>query len=204
LEGIVSAYIEHFTYLGLFVVLVLCSLGLPFPEDLALLAGGFLAHRGVTNYPFTVAVSFVGVVAGDNSLFFLGRRFGSGLMRYVGVFRTAEGRMAKLHQFMNRHGNVTIFYARFFSGLRALVYLSAGSIGFRPSRFFLYDLLGAAVSVPIVVSLGYFFGPQLEVPIHYLGGAERAVAFIVALSFGVYALRLAFTSGGSRSDLING
>ena len=51
LVGVISSYIEHFTYLGLFVILMLCGLGLPMPEDVALLVGGFLAHEGVTRYP---------------------------------------------------------------------------------------------------------------------------------------------------------
>ena len=83
--GLISAYIEHFTYVGLFVVLMLCGLGLPIPEDVALLAGGYLVHRGITRYPITLAVSLLGVVAGDNSLFFMGRRFGSGLVRYFSI-----------------------------------------------------------------------------------------------------------------------
>jgi len=40
LDGVVSAYIVHFSYLGLFAVLILCGLGLPVPEDVALLTGG--------------------------------------------------------------------------------------------------------------------------------------------------------------------
>jgi len=81
LTQLVSSYIEHFTYVGLFLVLVLCGMGLPVPEDLALLTGGFLVHRGITQYPATLLVSFVGVLAGDNSLFFIGRRFGTRILR---------------------------------------------------------------------------------------------------------------------------
>ncbi len=80
LAGLVSNGIQHFTYVGLFLVLLLCGRGLPVPEEIALLTGGFLVHRGITQYPITLAVYFAGVVAGDNSLFFLGRRFGSHLI----------------------------------------------------------------------------------------------------------------------------
>jgi membrane protein DedA with SNARE-associated domain len=55
LAGLVSAYIQHFTYAGLLAVLILCGMGLPIPEDVALLAGGFLVHRGVIQYPMTLA-----------------------------------------------------------------------------------------------------------------------------------------------------
>ena len=39
--------------------------------------------------------------------------------------------------------------------------------------FLLYDLLGALISVPIVVTLGYVFGKQLEMVVQYIGGFEK-------------------------------
>ncbi len=189
--GLVSGYIEHFTYLALFLVLVLCGLGLPLPEDVALLAGGFLAHRGVTQLPITLAVSFVGVITGDNSLFFLGRHLGQGLLKYFGLNSPgATQRIERLREFMGRHGHRTIFYARFLAGLRALVYLSAGSLGVTPSRFFLYDAAGALISVPLVVGIGFYYGAHLERIVHYIGGLERVVLIVAALTLAVYATRL--------------
>jgi len=191
LAGLVSVYIQHFTYAGLLVVLILCGMGLPIPEDVALLAGGFLVHRGVIQYPMTLAVALVGVVAGDNSLFFLGRRFGTGLVKYLGIGRPRSQRQIDwLKSFMQRHGHRAILYARFVAGLRALVYLTAGSFGVNPLRFFLYDLAGAVISVPIVVTLGYLFGNEIEVVLQYIGGVEKLVWLVVALSFGVIAMRM--------------
>jgi membrane protein DedA with SNARE-associated domain len=89
---------------------------------------------------------------------------------------------------------MAIFYARFLAGVRALVYLTAGSLGVTPARFFLYDLLGALISVPIVVSLGYLFGPQIELLIAYLGDLDHVVWLIVILSLIFYLSRvLVFT-----------
>ena len=189
--GLISAYIEHFTYLGLFVVLMLCGLGMPIPEDVALLAGGYMVHRGVTRYPITLVVALVGVVAGDNSLYFLGRRFGTGVVRYFGIGRPGrQVQIQRIQKFMERHGHRAIFYARFLAGLRALIYLSAGSFGVRPAVFFIYDLLGALISVPIVVTLGYIFGKQLEMLVKYLGGFERLIVFVLILSALLYGTRM--------------
>ena len=189
--GLISAYIEHFTYLGLFVVLMLCGLGLPIPEDVALLAGGYLVHRGITRYPITLAVALLGVVAGDNSLFFLGRRFGTGFVRYFGIGRPGrQVQIERIQKFMQRHGHRAIFYARFLAGLRALIYLSAGSFGVRPAVFLVYDLLGALISVPIVVTLGYIFGKQLEMIVRYLGGFERLIVIVLILSALLYGTRM--------------
>jgi membrane protein DedA with SNARE-associated domain len=200
LAGLVSTYIQHFTYLGLFLVLILCGLGLPVPEDIALLAGGFLVHQGITQYPITLAVSFVGVVAGDNSLFYIGRRFGGGVIRYIEFGRpNSQLQIHKLKRFMDRHGHMAIFYARFLAGFRALVYLTAGSLGVSPARFFIYDMLGAVISVPIVVSIGYLFGAQIERAIHYIGGFDRVVVIAAVLCVIFYASRLLLTrsSGGA-------
>jgi membrane protein DedA with SNARE-associated domain len=190
LVGLISAYIEHFTYLGLFAVLTLCGLGLPIPEDVILLTGGYLVHRGVTRYPITLAVSLLGVVVGDNSLFFLGRHFGSRLVRYFSLGAGRKSQIERIEAFMQRYGHRAIFYARFLAGLRALVYLSAGSFGVRPAVFLLYDLVGALISVPIVVTLGYVFGKQLELLVKYLGGLERLILIVAILCVAVYGTRL--------------
>ncbi len=200
MTGLVSICIQHFTYVGLFVILMLCGMGLPIPEDIALLAGGFLVHRGVVRYPMTLIVALVGVVAGDHSLFFLGRRFGTGLVTYLGVWPRSQRQIERLKEFVDRYGNRAIFYARFLAGLRALVYLTAGSLGINPLRFFLYDVAGALISVPIVVSLGYIFGNDLEVVVGWLGGVEKLLWLVVALSLGIYAMRMVmFTRGREGS-----
>jgi membrane protein DedA with SNARE-associated domain len=199
LTSFVSGYIQHFTYLGLLVVLILCGLGLPLPEEVALLAGGFLVHRGITEYPMTIAVSLVGVVAGDNSLFFLGRRFGTGLVKYLEIGRpNSQRQIDRLKQFMQRHGHLAIFYARFLAGVRALIYLTAGSLGVRPARFFLYDALGALISVPIVVSIGYIFGTQIELAISYVGGFDKLVLVVAFACVVFYASRLMVPRGSGN------
>ena len=196
MTGLVSSYIERFTYVGLFLVLVLCGLGLPVPEELPLLTGGFLAYRGITQYPTTLAISFVGVLAGDGSLFFLGRRFGTRALRYLEFVRPrARPRIERLKMFMDRHGHMAIFYARFLAGVRALVYLTAGSAGVTPRRFLVYDALGAVISVPLAVSVGYFFGDQIELTIRYLGGFDRLVLVAGAACIIFYGSHLLLGTG---------
>jgi membrane protein DedA with SNARE-associated domain len=166
-------------------------MGLPVPEDLALLTGGFLIHRGITQYPTTLAVSFIGVVAGDNSLFFIGRRFGARMLLYLGSVRPhIVPRIERLKRFMDRHGHMAIFYARFLAGVRAPVYIVAGSAGVAPRRFVVYDALGAVISVPIAVSIGYFFGDQIDLAITYLGGFDRLLLLAIAACAVFYGSQL--------------
>jgi membrane protein DedA with SNARE-associated domain len=44
--------------------------------------------------------------------------------------------------------------------------------------------------VPIVVTLGYVFGRQLEIIVKYLGGFERLIVFVLILSALLYGTRI--------------
>ena len=56
--------------------------------------------------------------------------------------------------------------------------------------FLFYDLLGALISVPIVVTLGYVFGKQLEWIVRYIGGFERLIVIVAVLSVAIYGTRI--------------
>jgi membrane protein DedA with SNARE-associated domain len=131
----------------------------------------------------------------------LGRRFGSGILRYLAFARPrARIRIERLKMFMDRHGNRTIFYARFLAGVRALIYLTAGSAGVAPRRFLVYDALGAVISVPLSVSVGYFFGNQIDLAIRYIGGFDRLVLFAIMAALLLYASQgLLWTDGSGRN-----
>jgi membrane protein DedA with SNARE-associated domain len=147
----------------------------------------FILHRtfhlpGTVRYPITLIVALLGVIVGDNSLYFIGRGVGSNLLNYFGLKRAGtETQLDRMHAFMHRHGHLAIFYARFFPGFRALVYLSAGSFRIPASRFFFYDLAGAAISVPVVVTLAYVFGEQLEQVIRFISVFNKLIWVVASL-----------------------
>jgi len=58
-------YSEPFIYGGLFLILFLSGSGLPVPEEITLLTGGFLVNLGFIRFYPTLAAVFVGVLAGD-------------------------------------------------------------------------------------------------------------------------------------------
>jgi membrane protein DedA with SNARE-associated domain len=179
--GFISSCIEHFTYLGLFTILTLCGLGLPVPEDVALLLGGVLAREGIIRYPITLVVGLLGVIAGDDILYLVGRGIGARVISYAGNQSRATKHAARLHAFMHRHGHLTIFYARFFPGFRALVYLSAGSAKFSFAHFFFFDFAGAVISVPVVVTAGYLFADRLGNLINVIHTFNKLIWLTVGL-----------------------
>src|SRR4051812_18478430 len=67
---------SNVAYLIIFGILVACGLGFPLPEDMPLIASGYLCWDGTMD-PFPAfLITCAGVLAGDTILFFLGRKMG--------------------------------------------------------------------------------------------------------------------------------
>jgi len=163
-------------YLVIFGVLVACGLGVPLPEDISLVTGGFLAYLEVANLFVMMGVGFVGILCGDSVIFLAGRRFGSQVGGASGFFArvvTPEKRR-RVEQLFHRHGEKIVMVARFLPGVRAVTYFTAGSARMRYSRFILWDGIAALGSAPLFVYLGYRFGDELERLIRAVRHGETA------------------------------
>ena len=152
-------YSEAFIYAGLFFILFMCGLGLPIPEEVTLLAGGFLINLGFIRIYPTLVVVFVGILTGDLTMYSIGRKWGQGMIAHRHLREIfSERRLAWVRQFFCDHGSKTILIARFISGFRVAAFLAAGTMGMKPGHFILLDSLGALIMVPLLVFLGYYFG----------------------------------------------
>ncbi len=155
--------LEHFGYLAVTGLLVAAGMGVPVPEELIQLTAGYLSRRGVLWLPFAIASTYVGIVGGDALFFHFARGQGAKLLARPSVARVlTPRRRAALERHFARHAFLTIVVARHTSGLRLAAYALAAVNGVKASTFVLADALSALFSVPLVVSLGYFFAAHLE------------------------------------------
>ena len=161
----VLALLREYKYFAMFGILCLCGVGLPVPEELTLLAGGFAVGWQWADYSLSCLCCSLGVLAGDSVMFWVGRHFGRWFFasRPVRVL-LPKRRQASVRQAFEDHGNKTVFFARFVSGFRIGVYVYAGQHGMKWRRFLLLDLLGCIVSVPLIVLLGRFAAQELADP----------------------------------------
>jgi membrane protein DedA with SNARE-associated domain len=178
--------LHHGSYGILFGALVANGFGLPIPEDLVLLVGGALAHRGITQFPVTLAVCFTGVLTGDAILFTAAQHLGPRAFdhRRFRRFLTPK-RRARLEALFERHGGLVVFIGRHLPGLRPAVFALAATHKMARWRFLLWDLLGACITAPLVLWLGFQFSDRLErvrVNIRYfkIGALGLAVVGLIA------------------------
>ncbi|MGA9521234.1 MAG: DedA family protein [Myxococcaceae bacterium] len=183
-------------YLTVFGVLLACGLGVPLPEDISLLLGGYLAHHGAANLYGMMAVGFVGILAGDSLIYFAGRRIGTRVGQKPGFFArivTPEKR-ARVEGLFATHGQKIVCAARFLPGVRAVTFFTAGSAGMGYWRFVFWDGLAALLSAPVFVWLGWYFGGDLDALIQKLKDGQMTVIGalgLVAIAYLGYRVRKA-------------
>jgi membrane protein DedA with SNARE-associated domain len=162
-EHLLAQLLSQFTYAAILAVLSAAGLGVPVSEDLTLLLGGALAARGVTAYWPTLAAGYFGVLLGDILIHHWGSRMGPAAYQHKRVQKVlSPERQERLRAHFARHGFLTIVVGRHTPVLRAPIFFLSGASSVPAWKFVLADALSAAITVPIVVTLGFKFGEHLD------------------------------------------
>jgi membrane protein DedA with SNARE-associated domain len=187
-----QGFVEQFTYLGVFAVLLLASLGVPIPEEMPIIAAAVLAHEGLARWWLALIVCVVGVLSGDIVLYWVGRHWGERVLNWgpVRLVLTPE-REERLKAAYRKHAVKTIVTARHVMGLRAAAFLTAGIAHVPFALFLLIDAAAAVLGVPVVFGLAYFFTDQLE---EVLADVRRVEGWLAMLAILAVALTLALTT----------
>ncbi len=157
------SFVEQFSYLGLFTLLVLGTLGFPFPEDSILILNGFLVARGVVDPLVATFVVYAGLLITDYSLYWVGRTYGRGVLK-ITRFRkimTPE-HLSRLEVKFRKWGGFVVFFGRFLLGVRAQVFLAAGVLRLSRVKFLIFDGLSAAVMVVFWGAVGFYGGLGIQ------------------------------------------
>ena len=100
-------------YLGLFLLLLLGTLGFPFPEDGILLLSGYLIAQGVINPVYAVLVLYPGLLLTDFSLYWMGKTCARRFLGHRKCQRfVPRERVLRLEERFGRWGGWVIFFGR--------------------------------------------------------------------------------------------
>ncbi|HKQ48492.1 MAG TPA: DedA family protein [Phycisphaerae bacterium] len=163
MDGFFVTFLGKWSYLGLFLILIAAGLGIPLPEDIPLIASGWLVYKGKADLWLMILTGLVGVMVGDSLLFSMGRRYGDHIVEHRWLRRIAKPWLIeKARRLFVNHGAKVIFAARFMPGIRAVLFLIAGVFRVPYWKFALMDGTAALISVPVWVWVGAKFSKHLE------------------------------------------
>ena len=196
-------YLEQFSYIGIFVLIALSGYIVPIPEEILLLIVGYVAGIGFNNVYISLLVSILGVLAGDNLLFWLSKYKGSRLIDHL-KHKVKKSEIIKYRYLMKKHIGKTIFILRFIVGLRFFSPFMAGSMKIKWKTFQFYNLLAVLIYAPIMVFLGYHFHHKLVLVITQVEIIRHIIFFlflaIVGYLISAFVRRKFSEESGTKAD----
>jgi membrane protein DedA with SNARE-associated domain len=140
--------ISQYGYIALFV-------GVFLEGETILIAAGFAAHLGHLSLTWVILTAFAGSLAGDQLYFFLGRVKGKAFLQKRPRWKT---KVEKAWALFDHYRTLLILGFRFMYGLRTVTPFTIGLSNITGIRFFVFNMIGAAVWSVAVSCVGYLFG----------------------------------------------
>lgn len=169
-------------YLSYGVVLLLAMseslpvIGAFIPGTAAILAVSALVPSGIVKLWPLLAAATIGAIIGDGVSFWLGHHYYREILERWPLNRHRD-LVARSEEFFARHGDKSIFIARFTPGVRAFVPMVAGILRVPVYRFYAANILSALIWAPSHIVPAVFVGAAFGT----LGTAAKPLAILVVL-----------------------
>lgn len=174
-------------YPGILIALLIEGVGIPFPGDAFLVLYGFAAANGKMYFPLVWLIATIGYFAGTTCAFLLARQVGDRLLDklYRFNFVNTDG-VRNATSMMSRYSLFLLAPGRLLPGVRAIASYAAGVSQVDLSRFLAYTCIGSAMWTLLWLSLGYWFGENMNLIIRT---AQTSLGYI---SLGMLACLLGY------------
>jgi membrane protein DedA with SNARE-associated domain len=184
-------WLEQYGYVAIVLSLVLEYVVFVIPGETFLILAGAYATTGHLNLLLVMLCGALGAALGANNGYLIGRWGGQVFLdRYAHRFHIGPERLEQMQRFFARHGDKTVFFARFLTVVRILVGYFAGAHRMPYARFTVYNVLGASVWAVAVTLLGYLFAANLGLLRHILTDVGIVAVLLAAgLFYLIYVRR---------------
>ena len=185
----VSGIVDQFPYMGLFLLLILGGIGLPFPEDATLILCGFLISTEVVKPVPAILVVYAGLLIADFFIFLAGNKYGPMVINHPAFrkFISLEKLLFLEQQFVKR-GVMLILFGRHLIGLRAQIFLAAGVMKMSPLKFLAADAFSSLFTMTLMIGAGYLGGNSLEIVKKDIHRIEHAAIVLFTIALAVYLI----------------
>ena len=196
----ISGLIEHFPYIGLFILLILGGIGFPFPEDTTLILCGFLISTGAVKPVPALLVVYSGLLITDFFLYSVGKKYGRMIVTHKRFSKVVTPeKLSLLEDKLNKKGILVILIGRHLVGIRAQVFLAAGVVNMHPLKFLIADGISAIFTMAVMIGAGYIGGNSLQVIKKDITRIEHVAIFLAVTFLALYFLFRYIRSGRKAS-----
>lgn len=151
----VRDFLNAYGNVGIFIVMVIENLGVPFPTELGFIAGQAMVNNGQTSYEVVFLVALAGKTVGSIITYYIGTRFAKKIKKITKENSRLKEGQKMFVAWMKRYGSFAVFISRLVGYARpwSSYFAGIGEIGFWP--FIFYNVTGSAIIIAIsMVVLG--------------------------------------------------
>ena len=181
--------LQSYTYPVLLLLVLLESLGVPLPGEIALVTAAAYASSGHISIAIVIALAALGAIVGGVLGYWIGIKGGLPLVtRYGGYIGVRRSHVDRAHAFFERNGSNTILFGRFVAILRTWAAIVAGAAAMSFTKFFAYNTIGSIVWAIVFGLLGFYFGRDLPLLENYISRVSFGVLIVGVVGIAVFFL----------------
>ena len=181
--------LQSYTYPMVLALVLLESLGIPLPGEIALVTAAAYASHGHISIYVLIVLAALGAIIGGVLGYLIGIKGGLPLVahygRYIGVRRS---HIDRAHAFFEKNGAKTILFGRFIALLRTWAAIVAGAACMSFPKFVTYNTLGSIVWAIVFGWLGFYFGRDLPLLESYISRASFGLLTALTIGIAVFVI----------------
>lgn len=172
-------HVGTLSYFGIFGLSFMANIIVPVPEEIVILAIGYVAGMGIINFWATLGIVILGSLISDLGMFWLSRH-NNKIVK--GFYTKIFSRVFPVdHDFLVHHSEKVIFLSRFLVQLRFLGPFIAGQVKVSWKKFIAYDLAALFIYIPVLMWAGHYFAKRIDSVFDGVNQAKNIVIVIAGI-----------------------
>ncbi|TDS84108.1 DedA family protein/thiosulfate sulfurtransferase GlpE [Comamonas sp. JUb58] len=173
-----------------FLNVLIEQLGAPIPAYPVLMVTGAIHGHSLAQQLLLVVVAVVAALLADGVWYVMGRRYGRRVLsRICKISLSPDSCVQNTESLYGRWGAKSLLIAKFVPGFASIASALAGAVGTTPTRFVLFDGLGALLWVGSAVLLGGLFSSTVEDLLAVLAQLGQWGLLLLGIVFAVFIAR---------------
>jgi membrane protein DedA with SNARE-associated domain len=193
MESWIINFMEHFGYLGTFLMILLENVFPPIPSEVILTFGGFMTTNTGMTVMGVVTSATAGSLAGAVILYGIGRLLNVNklekiISRFGNILRVKVGDIHKADSWFSRYGYKAIFFCRMIPLIRSLISIPAGMANMKFNLFLIYTTAGTLIWNIVLVYAGAVLGESWQSVLGFMDVYSNITYMSLGLAIAIFCV----------------
>jgi membrane-associated protein len=159
----VVEFIQQNGYIALFLSFYVCLLGLPVPNEVLVMTGGFLATTDYFQPVITFLIIYLTVILNATILYLIGLKTGERFIPRIKLNRKLDTQLARATTLIHRHGSFAASICYLLPIVRHVIPFLMGSFRYSYSTFARYSYTAGFFWTLTLFLIGNYFSGKIDV-----------------------------------------